>query len=609
MSNLIEKPISELLDKKFFIPSYQRGYRWTEQQVKDLLNDIWEFSQKDKQKDEWYCLQPIVVLKKDGKYNVLDGQQRLTTIFLILKYLNTKNPFKIEYQTKDTSTIILESIDTKEDNYIDYVDMLPRMQEKYKEQNNEWDEEKVRKWEELNIDFFHIHQAIKTIKDRFENKGDYINKGKYSPIDKDKFKKVFCNTNDNTIVKIIWYEVSKGEDEIQIFTRLNMGKIPLTNSELIKALFLNSSNFDTKNEEEIRLRQLEIASEWDNIEYALQNDELWYFIKNEDKNKTYYTHIDYLFELIKKKENGNPNDNDEYATFRYFSEKFKDNDKNEIEKIKKIEENWKEIKQTFQTLEEWFLDKELYHKIGYLVAIGNNIVDLLKESEDKLKTEFKTFLDKQIQTSLNIEFENLHYGNREKCRNFLLLHNVHTMLQNTNSTTRFPFNKYKNESWDIEHIHAKATEVKVKSEDLKLWLENNFIDVDKNKIESEINREAYDLIKDILSDNNKPEIISDEDKEKIISFVLGDIDDDIRNLCLLDKTTNRSYKNDSFKYKRKKLIKFEKEGTFVPICTRNVFLKYYSDKLTDMNLWNEEDRIKYKEDLEKTYNFYKNTQN
>ena len=60
--NKIElKSINELLGMKFFIPLYQRGYRWTEQQVKDLLNDIWEFSKKKKQEYEFYCLQPLVV--------------------------------------------------------------------------------------------------------------------------------------------------------------------------------------------------------------------------------------------------------------------------------------------------------------------------------------------------------------------------------------------------------------------------------------------------------------------------------------------------------------------------------------------------------------------
>ena len=96
--NKIElKSLYELLGMKFFIPNYQRGYRWTEQQVKDLLNDIWEFSKKKKQEYEFYCLQPLVVklmnaedkqkcqLNADEKwYEVIDGQQRLTTIFLIL---------------------------------------------------------------------------------------------------------------------------------------------------------------------------------------------------------------------------------------------------------------------------------------------------------------------------------------------------------------------------------------------------------------------------------------------------------------------------------------------------------------------------------------------
>ena len=57
------KTISDLLDEQFFIPAYQRGYRWTTRQVTDLLNDIKEFQYKAK-KNEFYCLQPIVVKKK-----------------------------------------------------------------------------------------------------------------------------------------------------------------------------------------------------------------------------------------------------------------------------------------------------------------------------------------------------------------------------------------------------------------------------------------------------------------------------------------------------------------------------------------------------------------
>ena len=89
--------VSQLLNMKFFVPSYQRGYRWTEQEVRDLLEDINDFGKKEKKRGEFYCLQPLVVRAMteqekqanelevgDTWYEAIDGQQRLTTIYLIL---------------------------------------------------------------------------------------------------------------------------------------------------------------------------------------------------------------------------------------------------------------------------------------------------------------------------------------------------------------------------------------------------------------------------------------------------------------------------------------------------------------------------------------------
>jgi len=88
MANNI-KSINQLLGEKFYIPSFQRGYRWDKKQVKDLLEDIWEFFNIPKKDEgEFYCLQPIIVKKDNDKYRLIDGQQRLTTIFLILSYLD-----------------------------------------------------------------------------------------------------------------------------------------------------------------------------------------------------------------------------------------------------------------------------------------------------------------------------------------------------------------------------------------------------------------------------------------------------------------------------------------------------------------------------------------
>ena len=96
------KSVRELLGYNFYIPEYQRGYRWTKQQVMDLLNDIKDFQLNNPQCYQFYCLQPLVVRKmtevdtqeKDlGEgtwYEVIDGQQRLTTIYLILRALKEK---------------------------------------------------------------------------------------------------------------------------------------------------------------------------------------------------------------------------------------------------------------------------------------------------------------------------------------------------------------------------------------------------------------------------------------------------------------------------------------------------------------------------------------
>lgn len=584
MSTLTEKPIGELLGMNFFIPSYQRGYRWTERQVEDLLDDIWEFINKpDKNPNEWYCLQPIVVKKINlenvttEQYEVLDGQQRLTTIFLILKQLESsieseKKSFELEFQTRNTDI----------SNSKEFLQKIKIKDEK----------ESI-----TNIDYYHIFLAFKKIKEWFHIKA---NQG-HSSISSEFITPFLKRT------KVIWFDTTK--DAIEIFTRINMGKIRLTNAELIKALFLNSSNFKNSDKEEIRLRQLEIASDWDRIEFALQNKELWYFLN--DLETIPSTRIEYIFNImysiakesclevkyrkdnkITSKEKIVERINqghltieeiygiDEYSTFRFFSEKFKLHNRVEIDF------NWKEIKRMFQTMEEWFSDRELYHKIGYLIATGVKIEFLLKQIKNKKL--FKEFLDVEIKKRVTIDLKNLEYKNGQ-VKNVLLLHNIQTMLNFKKETSRFPFDRYKTEKWDIEHIHAIATDVNVKKEDQVSWLNLNFAPTPMHT------NEVLDKKIDTIKNTKNP--IEDKDFEEIIGYVLGEEDNNIRNLCLLDRSTNRSYKNDSFKAKRQKIIKNEKIGVFIPICTKNVFMKYYSEELKDLELWNESDRESYLDNI------------
>ena len=235
--------IVELLKYNFVIPSYQRGYRWRGEngEVQALLEDIKEFIE-NKKGDEKYCLNPIAVkaVKKDDdkeQYNLVDGQQRLTTIYLILKYLNKE----LKLENEDAKQFTLRYETKSNENFLENIN-----ENKSKE----------------NIDYYHIYNAYVYIKKWFDEKD----------IDKENFKENLLNN-----VNIIWYDVG-GDDENEVFQRLNAGKISLTNSELIKAIFLRYSSKNNSSEDIRKLEQINVANQWENIEIELDNDDFWYFI-------------------------------------------------------------------------------------------------------------------------------------------------------------------------------------------------------------------------------------------------------------------------------------------------------------------------------------------
>jgi len=219
------KSVAQLLDMKFFVPSYQRGYRWTEQQVKDLLEDIQDFSLTKHQEGEFYCVQPLVVREMneeekkqnslEGKwYEVIDGQQRLTTMYLILTYL--KDVIKMSGYRDDLYQIEYQRETNKEQSLLQGISNITEINDN-------------------RADLYYLTKAYCVIKNWFEE--NKIKKPKYCETLLDEEKGDKSNN-----IRFIWYE-SVDEDPIKVFTRLNIGKISLTNAELIKALFLNRSNF------------------------------------------------------------------------------------------------------------------------------------------------------------------------------------------------------------------------------------------------------------------------------------------------------------------------------------------------------------------------------
>ncbi|HAU14011.1 MAG: hypothetical protein CMK83_06380 [Pseudomonadales bacterium] len=576
-TELVLKPISALLDETFFIPAYQRGYRWAKRQVVELLNDIKEFQQQaeDGPKGAFYCLQPIVVKPHGDAWELVDGQQRLTTIYIVLTYLKDiltilgKNRYQLSYETREDSAQFLSQIeDARSDE---------------------------------NIDFFHIVEAKKAVEEWFcEQDGTY----------RIKFLQTLINDDDTgKNVKVIWYQIDENQVATEVFTRLNMGKIPLVNAELVKALFLKSSNFNKDEKTTRYLQQLNISQEWDAIEKQLQEDAFWFFISNK-KMKT--NRIESVLRLAARRlDSEGIIDSDKLKIFLQF---------NRLLSLKNadVAQEWLKVKQCFMTLDEWFNDRVLFHLIGFLITQGDSVEQLYDLSESSpTKHAFRQYLLEKIfneafphkafsEISLDLiesELAQLSYeSGQKKVRSVLLLFNIASLLANPSTNARFQFEKYKLDNWDIEHIRSVASEMPSFKEKQREWLSNvvNYIsndDISKNSKAESIESNEAQLIRQeasrLLSASSFDGAQFEGVYKRVVELFdpMGDeeVDNSIGNLTLLDSSTNRSYKNAVFPIKRAHIIALDKRATFVPLCTKNVFLKYYSKQVDKMLYWESKD--------------------
>lgn len=561
MSNIIlgTKNVGDITGQ-FYLPDYQRGYRWGKDEITLMLDDLYENGTKP------YCLQPIVVKKMDGKYELIDGQQRLTTIYLIYKFLNSKlgplyrNKFSLEYETRKASATFLNDI----------ADDAKRQQ-----QRND------------NIDFFHIAQAYECICEYF---------GPDDNLDPSVLTKLNEWLKDN--VRVIWYEVDSAEDGIELFERLNIGKIPLTSSELVKALFLKSDAAG-----EVNSRQEEISLQWDAMEHALRDPSLWAFLTKPGVDN-YATRIDLILDLM----SGKPeNSKETYHTFFHFVREIK-------ERKGKLMEVWNEIHRVYLTLREWHAQHEFYHKIGYLINSGAttlaNIYSIWKGtgSTPLNKNDFRKELDTLIVNSIKLqdksELADLTYHD-EKTSRVLFLFNVETERLKDEGKRRFPFDKHRQSQWSLEHIHAQHSEM-LKSNKLVLtWLTDHLRTLEASQLDGwETLGDELRTFKEDLEQNIEAAHVGDRFKaaqSHAIEFFtqkdgeagLDEYRDSIANLALLDRGQNAALSNYVFDVKRDIIIDYDREGRYIPFCTKMVFFKYYSPASASLHYWGEEDREAY----------------
>lgn len=591
--------------KKFNVPSLQRTYRWGEKEITLLLNDLYEFyNTNEDSTNDFYPLQPLILKKSnknDDTWNVLDGQQRLTTIKLIASFLKMDKDYclDISYDTREKTKDFLDNISNKK-------------------------EEDVGKSMEL----YYIFHAYEVIKDWFQKDTEKINAIRNVLFEKER-------------TRFVTQEMNSDDDEAKTFQNINQGRIPLSCSELIKALFLghifeshkidNNCRFayssdgyglfipidPIKERQSLTRLQNIIAKEWDDIETVLMHDEFYSFVCPEKEKSI--NRMDFLFEVACGNEKYKKYKTDD--PFNAIYERIKDDKKSNI--VDTISHCWNEVVKCFNRMQKLYYDFDAYHLVGFCICED---IDISKEfykycNDDEKLDNLKKIIREKIRRKvfkdcddIDEDLKGLKYdvANKDKIKEILLLHNLQSY---SDEKLRFPFNFYDGgKKYDIEHIHATADENASKNSRLD-WFKQNIKAIEKKKEKLE-STEQRDLFKEFIegSKENNSDMFNNDSFNELRKIMINDSfgedlseDDRLRNLCLLDSETNRSYKNSLFITKRKTILKKAKgekedKGSPLLLCTERIFLKFYSDADSDdnLNFWTKNNREDYLKDILKS---------
>ena len=640
--------IPELCNKNFFIPDYQRGYRWGDIQIRQMLEDIYSFIYDKNAAGSFYCLQPVVVKKmtpdevaanklesafdNNTWYEVIDGQQRLTTIRIILALESqidrfNKMRFNMYYQTRPELGKLFDKlrIDEKDERFI----------VKFDNDNDQCND----------IDSWHIHNAANKILDWFQNGSGYF-KPSIQEF-KGGFYENFSNTKEkDKSVQVIWYELCDKSDPYEMFKRLNDKSISLNNAELIRGMFLSDSavykgeelllsQFDEDvrpivEKRELARKQSHIIEEWDIIEKQLWDDKFWSFIKKEKNSDDYSCRIEYIFDLISKKTS---NQKDSLYTYLEFDGMLKSG------AVKDLWDLWLKVETYFSLLIAWYNDRYYYHKIGFLTTeLGSSVlIEMLSESTNVSKKEFKKTIEGRINSAIHDKKKTgrkiLDYTYKDDynmLKRVLFLYNVETTYKQ--GLEFFPFERYKDYEWTLEHIHAQNSE-RIDHSIKDKWVE--WFDENKKVLERLSSRLPNDENLTLLIsffNNEYNRLINYKDKytfndvTKVFDLVLKYFNDlsaqegtptvmhGISNMALLSGSTNASIGNSVFEVKRQMIMDDDAKGNYIPLCTRKVFLKYYNKNDKNFTVqqnfyWSDKDRKHYLEDIKEVLKPYIDAEN
>lgn len=556
----------------YHIPAYQRGYKWGSgegEAVTLLLEDLLSaFRQK---KEEYYLqyitVKPITIEKKGLCLEVIDGQQRITTLSIILSVLaDLSDEPSLNYANEKLHYAIRENFF---DEYVYDTNNLKKIKDTI------WKDFIKEGGEELNKqDVYYLHAAVRKCFSFIEdNKNkDFSLSGFYD----------FVLNSTKVIVNSIEQHVASET----VFKNLNSNQVPLSETELIKALLITNAGRKQVNQSEAHFREvmevrLGLGRMWDDIQNwsSIPSIKTFYFNSRDDAMHEFLKLVALVMgieSLPAKKKSKTEN---KRQLFNFFSKA-------------DVKEVIAQMVELHKRLADWYSQDNLYHLIGFCRFAKNSGHNVLKFIADcykaSTKPELYEFLKGTKEKLIKREEDGLNpsalsYGEDTDQIHAILL-SLSVFSQSADSekqhiSRRFDFNSFVKEQWSLEHIFPQTPEGK----------KNILTDDDKKNIRKMLKDEEIDISDELEKALNADK--RDENQKNLISKAIGECKSvhGIGNLCLLTVQNNSELSCGFFNDKRKKILSMLQEGSFVPRHTFDVFSKMFEGSKEDLSLWSLDD--------------------
>ena len=572
----------------FNIPEYQRGYKWTIEDATTLLDDLEKFETANKDNNSFYCLQNITLVPKDANLNIVDGQQRLTTLYILLSYLKYGEKER-NVEIPDFEKQLMYSIRNDTGNFLSNTITT----------NSFWKSE-IKAEDSKHRDEYYIREVAKAIKDWFEKK--------------DENGRRLHSLSLNTILNRLKLIVNKldGKSEETVFANINGGKVPLDGADLVRAILMTKSAKEKFED----FKSVEKTYEF-RVRMGIEIDEINRWWNNKDV-KNYFEQ--FLPNTTEKDTNFNQDNFPINLLYKLFYEIFKNQIKDEKGKIKKEQnafsfkffeygtnfdtnskndyyEMYQKILSLHLTLKDWYNNQQIYHLLGYLFfnfkengvsleliwrrwnnsftkqkfiqSLKNLITEKLLNLTDQENKNQEINSFKENITSINYD-----WYNNDLTKKLLPLMDVIDFTK----SGKLPLQYFRVAEEDKEHImcqnprNGNKEVISRRKSEVKNYLDSLFKNESEEKQDSK-NMEKLAELKELLPINDDDEVsveVQETIEEELHHYCLNSIG----NIVLLDGHVNKSYHNDPYDKKISRIIsEFWGNKYYIRPFTAAVFLQ------------------------------------